>query len=201
MPSPRFGRPRESRYHSRVDIETYMRDLGKRARAASRLVAKANANAKNKALTLTAAAIERDRGRLLEANSKDVEAARVAKLDSAAIDRLTLTDKTIAAMADGLRQIAGLPDPVGEISELKERPTGIKVGRMRVPLGVIAIIYESRPNVTADAAGLCLKSGNACILRGGSESIHSNQAIALCVQEGLRGAGLPEDAAQNAGVA
>ena len=196
MQSPRFGRPRESRYHSRVDIETYMRDLGKRARAASRLVAKANANAKNKALTLTAAAIERDRTRLLEANAKDVAAARAAKLDSAAIDRLTLTDKTIAAMADGLRQIAGLPDPVGEISELKERPTGIKVGRMRVPLGVIAIIYESRPNVTADAAGLCLKSGNACILRGGSESIHSNQAIALCVQEGLRGAGLPEDAVQ-----
>ena len=179
-----------------MDIETYMRDLGKRARAASRLVAKANANAKNKALTLTAAAIERDRTRLLEANAKDVAAARAAKLDSAAIDRLTLTDKTIAAMADGLRQIAGLPDPVGEISELKERPTGIKVGRMRVPLGVIAIIYESRPNVTADAAGLCLKSGNACILRGGSESIHSNQAIALCVQEGLRGAGLPEDAVQ-----
>ena len=179
-----------------MDIETYMRDLGKRARAASRLVAKADANAKNKALTLTAAAIERDRTRLLEANAKDVAAARAAKLDSAAIDRLTLTDKTIAAMADGLRQIAGLPDPVGEISELKERPTGIKVGRMRVPLGVIAIIYESRPNVTADAAGLCLKSGNACILRGGSESIHSNQAIALCVQEGLRGAGLPEDAVQ-----
>lgn len=179
-----------------MELENYMHDLGRRARAASRLVAKADSATKNRALRLTADAIERDRARLIEANAKDVAAARAAKLDSAAIDRLTLTEKTVASMADGLRQIAGLPDPVGEISELKQRPTGIKVGRMRVPLGVIAIIYESRPNVTADAAGLCLKSGNACILRGGSESIHSNQAIALCVQEGLRGAGLPEDAVQ-----
>ena len=173
-----------------------MHDLGKRARAASRLVAKADSATKNKALALTAGAIERDRVRLLEANAKDVATARAAKLDAAAIDRLTLTDKTITAMADGLRQIAQLPDPVGAISELRERPSGIKVGRMRVPLGVIAIIYESRPNVTADAAGLCLKSGNACILRGGSESIHSNQAIAVCVHAGLREAGLPEDAVQ-----
>ncbi len=179
-----------------MELENYIHDLGRRARAASRLVAKADSATKNRALRLTADAIERDRARLIEANAKDVAAARAAKLDSAAIDRLTLTEKTVASMADGLRQIAGLPDPVGEISELKQRPTGIKVGRMRVPLGVIAIIYESRPNVTADAAGLCLKSGNACILRGGSESIHSNQAIALCVQEGLRGAGLPEDAVQ-----
>jgi glutamate-5-semialdehyde dehydrogenase len=179
-----------------VELENYMHDLGRRARAASRLLAKADAASKNRALALTADAIERDRARLLEANSVDVAAARVAKIDAAAIDRLTLTEKRIAAMADGLRQIATLPEPVGEISELKERPTGIKVGRMRVPLGVIAIIYESRPNVTADAAGLCLKSGNACILRGGSESIHSNQAIAVCVHEGLRGAGLPEDAVQ-----
>ena len=179
-----------------MELENYMHDLGKRSRAASRLVAKADSATKNKALALTADAIERECTRLIEANAKDVAAARAAKIDAAAIDRLTLTDKTITAMADGLRQIATLPDPVGEISELKERPTGIKVGRMRVPLGVIAIIYESRPNVTADAAGLCLKSGNACILRGGSESIHSNQAIALCVQEGLRGAGLPEDAVQ-----
>ena len=179
-----------------MELETYMHDLGRRARAASRLLAKADAASKNKALALTADAIERDRVRLIEANAKDVAAARAAKLDAAAIDRLTLTDKTIAAMADGLRQIATLPEPVGEISELKERPTGIRVGRMRVPLGVIAIIYESRPNVTADAAGLCLKSGNACILRGGSESIFSNQAIAVCVHEGLRGAGLPEDAVQ-----
>jgi glutamate-5-semialdehyde dehydrogenase len=173
-----------------------MHDLGRRARAAARLVARAGSAVKNDALTLTAAAIERDRARLIDANARDVAAARAAGLDPAAIDRLTLSDKTIAAMADGLRQIAALPDPVGAISELKERPSGIKVGRMRVPLGVIAIIYESRPNVTADAAGLCLKSGNACILRGGSESIHSNQAIAACVHEGLRGAGLPEDAVQ-----
>ena len=179
-----------------MELETYIHDLGQRARAASRLVAKADSATKNRALALTADAIERDRARLLEENAKDVAAARAAKLDAAAIDRLTLTDKTITAMADGLRQIATLPDPVGEISELKARPSGIKVGRMRVPLGVIAIIYESRPNVTADAAGLCLKSGNACILRGGSESIHSNQAIAVCVHEGLRGAGLPEDAVQ-----
>jgi glutamate-5-semialdehyde dehydrogenase len=179
-----------------VEIKTYMQDLGTRARAASRLVAKADSATKNRALTLTAEAIERDCARLLEANAQDVAAARAAKLDSAAIDRLTLTGKTVAAMADGLRQIARLDDPIGAISELQERPSGIKVGRMRVPLGVIAIIYESRPNVTADAAGLCLKSGNACILRGGSESIHSNQAIALCVHEGLRGAGLPEDAVQ-----
>ena len=179
-----------------MELETYLHDLGQRARAASRLVAKADSATKNRALALTADAIERDRARLLAANAKDVAAARAAKLDAAAIDRLTLTDKTITAMADGLRQIATLPDPVGEISELKARPSGIKVGRMRVPLGVIAIIYESRPNVTADAAGLCLKSGNACILRGGSESIHSNQAIAVCVHEGLRGAGLPEDAVQ-----
>ena len=179
-----------------MELETYLHDLGQRARAASRLVAKADSATKNRALALTADAIERDRARLLAANAKDVAAARAAKLDAAAIDRLTLTDKTITAMADGLRQIATLPDPVGEISELKARPSGIKVGRMRVPLGVIGIIYESRPNVTADAAGLCLKSGNACILRGGSESIHSNQAIAVCVHEGLRGAGLPEDAVQ-----
>ncbi len=179
-----------------MELETYIHDLGKRARTASRLVARADSATKNKALALTAEAIERDCARLLEANAKDVAAARAAKLDAAAIDRLTLTDKTIASMADGLRQIATLADPVGEISELRERPTGIRVGRMRVPLGVIAIIYESRPNVTADAAGLCLKSGNACILRGGSESIHSNQAIAVCVHEGLRGAGLPEDAVQ-----
>ena len=179
-----------------MDIENYMHDLGRRARAASRLVARADTTTKNKALMLTADAIERDRARLIAANAQDVAAAREASLDSAAIDRLTLTDKTVAAMADGLRQIAQLPDPIGAISALRERPTGIKVGQMRVPLGVIAIIYESRPNVTADAAGLCLKSGNACILRGGSESIHSNQAIAACVHEGLRGAGLPADAVQ-----
>jgi glutamate-5-semialdehyde dehydrogenase len=134
--------------------------------------------------------------RLLAENAKDVAAARANGLDGASVDRLTLTEKTIKSMAEGLRQIAALPDPIGEISDLKYRPSGIQVGRMRVPLGVIGIIYESRPNVTADAAGLCLKSGNACILRGGSEAIHSNQAIAACVQAGLRAAGLPETAVQ-----
>ena len=179
-----------------MDIQSYMAGVGKQARAASRLVAKADSASKDQALTLTAQAIERDVARLLAANAKDLDVARAQGLDAALIDRLTLTEKTIAAMADGLRQIVKLPDPIGAISDLTQRPSGIKVGRMRVPLGVIAIIYESRPNVTADAAGLCLKSGNAAILRGGSEAIHSNQAIAACVHEGLRGAGLPEAAVQ-----
>src|ERR1019366_1231217 len=157
---------------------------------------RADTATKNKALTLTAQAIGRDVRRLLDGNAKDLDAARNAKLDAPLIDRLTLTEKTIAGMADGLQQIAKLPDPIGEISELKQQPSGIKVGRMRVPLGVVAIIYESRPNVTADAAGLCLKAGNAAILRGGSEAIHSNQAIAACVHAGLRAAGLPETAIQ-----
>ena len=179
-----------------MDIQRYMVTVGKQARAASRLVAKADSATKNRALTLTAEAIERDVDRLLAANARDLDAARAKKLDAPLIDRLTLTAKTIADMAAGLRQIAGLPDPIGEISELKQQPSGIKVGRMRVPLGVIAIIYESRPNVTADAAGLCLKAGNACILRGGSEALHSNQAIAECVHAGLEAAGLPETAVQ-----
>jgi glutamate-5-semialdehyde dehydrogenase len=143
-----------------------------------------------------ATAIERDSARLLEANGKDVDAAKRKGLEAAMVDRLTLNQKGVAAMAEGLRQIARLPDPIGEISDMRYRPTGIQVGRMRVPLGVIGIIYESRPNVTADAAGLCLKAGNAAILRGGSEAIHSNQAIGACVHEGLRAAGLPEDALQ-----
>ena len=179
-----------------MDIQSYMVTVGKQARAASRLVAKADTATKNRALTLTAEAIERDAARLLTANALDLDAARAKKLDAPLIDRLTLTKKSIADMADGLRQIAQLPDPIGEISELKQQPSGIKVGRMRVPLGVIAIIYESRPNVTADAAGLCLKAGNACILRGGSEALHSNQAIAECVHTGLKAAGLPETAVQ-----
>jgi len=179
-----------------MDIQSYMVTVGKQARAASRLVAKADTATKNRALTLTAEAIERDVARLLTANALDLDAARAKKLDAPLIDRLTLTKKSIADMADGLRQIAQLPDPIGEISELKQQPSGIKVGRMRVPLGVIAIIYESRPNVTADAAGLCLKAGNACILRGGSEALHSNQAIAECVHTGLKAAGLPETAVQ-----
>ncbi len=179
-----------------MDIHEYMLAVGRQAHAASLLVAKSDTSTKNNALVFTAEAITRNSTRLLEENARDVAAARAKGLDPASIDRLTLTEKTIAAMADGLRQIAELPDPIGEISDLKQRPTGIKVGRMRVPLGVIAIIYESRPNVTADAAGLCLKSGNATILRGGSESFHSNQAIARCVHEGLKAAGLPETAVQ-----
>jgi glutamate-5-semialdehyde dehydrogenase len=143
-----------------------------------------------------ARAVERDAQRLIDANALDLEAARSQKLDSAMIDRLTLTPKVIAGMADGLRQIVALPDPVGQVIGVRERPSGIKVGQMRVPIGVVGIIYESRPNVTADAAGLCVKAGNAAILRGGSEALHSNQAIAACVHEGLKGAGLPETVVQ-----
>ena len=179
-----------------MDVQTYMQGIGRQARAASRLIAKADTATKNKALTLMAQAIERASQALIDANARDVAEARHKKLDDAAIDRLILTPKTIAAMADGLAQIAKLPDPVGEIIGLKYRPSGIQVGQMRVPLGVVGIIYESRPNVTADAAGLCLKSGNAAILRGGSEALHSNQAIAACVREGLVAAGLPDTVIQ-----
>ena len=179
-----------------MDVQTYMHGVGRAARAASRAVAKADTDTKNAALTATARAIERASERLLAANARDLEAARAKGLDAALIDRLTLTEKGIAAMADGLEQIARLPDPVGELIDLRYRPSGIQVGRMRVPIGVIGIIYESRPNVTADAAGLCLKSGNAAILRGGSEAAHSNQAIAACVHQGLKAAGLPEAAVQ-----
>jgi glutamate-5-semialdehyde dehydrogenase len=179
-----------------MDVQTYIHGVGRRARAAARVIAKADTATKNRALKEMAAAIERDSQRLLEANARDVEEARKRKLDSAMIDRLTLTAKGIAAMADGLRQIAALPDPIGRMTALRKRPSGIRVGQMRVPLGVVAIIYESRPNVTADAAGLCVKSGNAAILRGGSEAIHSNQAIAACVHAGLKRAGLPEDVVQ-----
>ncbi|MFN9488226.1 MAG: glutamate-5-semialdehyde dehydrogenase [Betaproteobacteria bacterium] len=179
-----------------MDVQTYMTSVGKAARAASRAMAVADTRAKNAALTAMAAAIEDAAATLQRENARDLEAAQPKGLDAAAIDRLTLKPKTIATMADGLRQIAALPDPIGEISGLKYRPSGIQVGQMRVPLGVIGIIYESRPNVTADAAGLCLKSGNAAILRGGSEALHSNQAIAACVQAGLKAAGLPQDAVQ-----
>jgi glutamate-5-semialdehyde dehydrogenase len=179
-----------------MDVKAYMHKLGQQARAASRAMAKADTNAKNKALTVMAQAILRDSAKLVEANALDLAAAKAAGLDAAMLDRLTLTEKGVAGMAEGLLQIAALPDPVGEISGLNYRPSGIQVGKMRVPLGVIGIIYEARPNVTADAAGLCLKSGNASILRGGSEAIHSNQAIAACVREGLAAAGLPETAVQ-----
>jgi glutamate-5-semialdehyde dehydrogenase len=179
-----------------VDVQTYMVSVGKQARAAARLIARADTGTKNRVLTTMAEAIVRQTHGLLEANARDVEAAKKNALDPALIDRLTLTARTIKEMADGLTQIAGLPDPIGEIVGLKYRPSGIQVGQMRVPLGVIGIIYESRPNVTADAAGLCLKAGNAAILRGGSEAIHSNQAIAACVHEGLNAVGLPESVVQ-----
>jgi glutamate-5-semialdehyde dehydrogenase len=179
-----------------MDIQSYMHSIGRAARTASRAMAKAETGAKNDALMTMAQAAERDIARLLDANRRDVEAARAKGLDAALVDRLTLDAKSVSAMAEGLRQIAQLPDPVGEISGMRYRPSGIQVGKMRVPLGVIGIIYEARPNVTADAAGLCLKSGNAAILRGGSEAIHSNQAIGACVHEGLKAAGLPETAVQ-----
>jgi len=179
-----------------VDVQTYMVGVGRQARAASRLIAKADTRTKNRALGVMAEALVRARVQLIEANARDLAAAKKRKLDPALIDRLTLNERTIDAMADGLAQIAALHDPIGEIIGLKYRPSGIQVGQMRVPLGVIGIIYESRPNVTADAAGLCVKSGNAAILRGGSEAIHSNQAIAACVHEGLRAARLPESAVQ-----
>ncbi|MCU0974256.1 MAG: glutamate-5-semialdehyde dehydrogenase [Burkholderiales bacterium] len=179
-----------------MDVQTYMQGVGKAARSAARAMAKADTRAKDRALLEIAAAIARDEARLLAANAEDLAAARERGLEPALIDRLTLTAKGVQSMADGLRQIAALPDPVGEITHLNFRPSGLQVGRMRVPLGVIGIIYEARPNVTADAAGLCLKAGNATILRGGSEAIRSNQAIAACVHTGLRAADLPEAAAQ-----
>jgi glutamate-5-semialdehyde dehydrogenase len=179
-----------------LDIKAYMQGVGREARAASRLMARADTKTKNKALTAMAQAIRREAKSLLAANSKDMESARANKLDDAVLDRLTLSAKDIDSMAEGLLQIVQLPDPVGEISGLSYRPSGIQVGKMRVPLGVVGIIYEARPNVTADAAGLCLKAGNAAILRGGSEAMYSNQAIAALVREGLRTAGLPETAVQ-----
>ncbi|GAB3259710.1 glutamate-5-semialdehyde dehydrogenase [Chitinimonas naiadis] len=179
-----------------MDVQSYMTGLGKAARAASRLIARADTNAKNAALHAIADGIERDAAKLLAANAADVTAAQAAGLEPALLDRLTLSAKGVQAMAEGLRQIATLPDPVGEMGEFAYRPSGIQVGKMRVPLGVIGIIYEARPNVTADAAGLCLKSGNAAILRGGSEAARCNQAIAELVREGLRSAGLPETAVQ-----
>ncbi|HET7159694.1 MAG TPA: glutamate-5-semialdehyde dehydrogenase [Burkholderiales bacterium] len=179
-----------------MDVQTYMHSVGREARNAARFMARADTATKNAALTAIAQAIERASSTLLKANARDLDAARTQKLDAAAIDRLTLNDLNLAAMADGVRQIASLADPVGEIMNMRYRPSGIQVGQMRVPLGVIGIIYESRPNVTADAAALCLKSGNAAILRGGSEALHSNQAIAACVHEGLTSAGLPATAVQ-----
>ena len=179
-----------------MTIQAYMTTLGEHARAASRAMSRADTATKNRALVLIADAILRDAALLREANQRDLDAASAAGLAPAMLDRLTLSDKAIETMAEGLHQIAALPDPIGEISNMKFQPSGIQVGQMRVPLGVIGIIYEARPNVTVDAAGLCIKSGNATILRGGSEALHCNQALAAIVQEGLRGAGLPAEAVQ-----
>jgi len=179
-----------------VDIQQYMADIGKRARRASRQMALAETAEKDAALGAIADAIDGQREAVASANQMDLEAGRSNGLNDALLDRLTLTDDRIGAISAGLRQIMALPDPVGTVTDLAYRPSGIQVGRMRVPLGVIGIIYESRPNVTADAAGLCLKSGNAAILRGGSEALQSNRAIAACISAGLTRAGLPADAVQ-----
>ena len=179
-----------------TDVAAYMQSVGERARAASRLLARAETAAKNRALLAIAADLDGRRADLLAANRLDLEAGAAQGLDVALLDRLELTPGRIDAMIAGLREVAALADPVGAIFDLNYRPSGIQVGRMRVPLGVVGIISESRPNVTADAAALCLKSGNATILRGGSEAFHSNQAIAACLQRGLESAGLPADGVQ-----
>jgi len=179
-----------------IDIPAYMRGLGVAARAAARELARAGTEAKNRALAAMAGEIRLQENSILEANALDVSRARKAGRDAAFVDRLTLGRESIEKMAQGVEQVARLPDPVGQVSERVRRPSGIEVAKMRVPIGVIGIIYESRPNVTADAAALCIKSGNACILRGGSEALASNGAIAACVRAGLEAAGLPATAVQ-----
>lgn len=179
-----------------MNIAEYMQALGRQAREASRVLARATTEIKNRALLATADVLDANRSALLAANTEDMKSGAARQLDAALLDRLELTPARIDAMIEGLRQVAALPDPVGEITGMNFRPSGIQVGHMRVPLGVIGIIYESRPNVTVEAASLCLKSGNAAILRGGSEAIHSNQAIAACLMQGLRAAGLPDTAVQ-----
>ncbi len=181
---------------SDLDVKAYMRALGEAARVASRAMAAAGTQVKNRALEAMAAAMDEARAELLAANARDLARGRENGLDSAMLDRLELNEARIDAMIEGVRQVAALADPVGEVSDMKFRPSGIQVGKMRVPLGVIGIIYEARPNVTVDAASLCLKAGNATILRGGSEAIDSNRAIAACVRKGLLAAGLPETAVQ-----
>jgi glutamate-5-semialdehyde dehydrogenase len=178
-----------------MDVRRHVRKLGAQAREASRALARADTATKNRALAAMAAEIRSQKSKILQANGRDVSKA-TEKHDAAFVDRLTLTPKLVEQMAEGVEQVAQLADPIGQISERVQRPTGIEVARMRVPLGVIGIIYESRPNVTADAAALCVKSGNACILRGGSEALESNRAIAACVRAGLKRAGLPETAVQ-----
>ncbi len=179
-----------------MDIQHLMHTLGRQAREASRVLAAAATDAKNTALIAMAEEIRRQRDALVAANAKDLTLARQAGLEPAMLDRLSLNEKGVEAMAAGLEQVASLPDPVGEITDVRRRPSGIQVGKMRVPLGVIGIIYEARPSVTAEAAALCLKAGNAAILRGGSEAIESNRAIAACVQAGLAAAGLPTTSVQ-----
>jgi glutamate-5-semialdehyde dehydrogenase len=185
----------------KLDVAAAVRELGVAACAAARELARASTDTKNRALHATAAAIRGAAKRILDANAGDVRQARADGADSAFLDRLTLTSALVEQMARGVEEVAALPDPVGAISERKKQPSGIEVARMRVPLGVIGIIYESRPNVTADAAALCAKAGNACILRGGSEALESNRAIAECVRAGLKSAGLPEAAVQLIGIA
>lgn len=179
-----------------MDIKQYMQQLGQQARSAASQIVKASVADKNLALTATADILNGARSQLTTANQKDLERGASNGLDSAMLDRLELTPARIDTMIEGLHQVAALPDPVGEITNLRYRPSGIQVGQMRVPLGVIGIIYESRPNVTVEAASLCLKAGNATILRGGSEAIESNQAVASCIQEALTKAKLPQAAVQ-----
>ncbi|GGK65429.1 glutamate-5-semialdehyde dehydrogenase [Amphritea balenae] len=179
-----------------MNVKEYMAELGQQARVAARAIAKADTGIKNRALLAMAEAIDESRDQLVAANAKDLDQWRANGLDDAMLDRLELKQSQIDTMIEGLRQVAGLPDPIGAITDMNYLPSGIQVGKMRVPLGVIGIIYESRPNVTVEAASLCLKSGNATILRGGSEAIHSNAAVAECIQTGLKAVGLPEHTVQ-----
>lgn len=179
-----------------IDLQQYIDDVGRRARASAALIARLPAETRNRALRRMADRILENRDALLAANGKDMDHGREVRLTGALLDRLELNTDRVTAMAEGCRQVADLPDPVGEMTTFKDRPSGIRVGKMRVPLGVIGIIYESRPNVTIDAASLCFKSGNAAILRGGSEAIHSNLAIAECIRQGLRDTGVSEDCVQ-----
>ncbi|MDX2463590.1 MAG: glutamate-5-semialdehyde dehydrogenase [Porticoccus sp.] len=179
-----------------MDIKSYMQQLGQQARAASRVIAATSTENKNSALLAIADSLNHNRQQVLAANTVDLKNGQENGLDAALLDRLELNDARIDAMIEGLQQVAALPDPIGEITDLTQRPSGIELGKMRVPLGVVGIIYESRPNVTIDAASLCLKSGNATILRGGSEAIQSNQAIADCIKQGLSTSGLPESVVQ-----
>ena len=187
---------KETKINKELPVKEYMQSLGVRARAASQLIANADGQTKNKALNAIATALLESQAELVSENQKDMQAGQASGLAEALLDRLELTPARIEGMANGLRQIAMLPEPIGEISEMKFQPSGLQIGKMRVPIGVIGIIYESRPNVTADAAALCLKAGNATILRGGSEAIHSNKSVTACIKRGLDLAGLPSDAVQ-----